>query len=194
MPGRKKPFNYKSALKSLRGKITFDYDLRHKLSSGQKSAIRKASKEFSRMQSARLIKPPKHPLESNKHYSKRISELKKNYAQPGSLAKGVFIQVPKEARFRVKDSLIKIQVPEKRYKEIFVPLDIVKFMADMEMYIRKIIKGRNVRVIYPLHTAYRSMGYAVDMIGEFIDAMYNLLERYKYDPNVLTGFILGVYS
>lgn len=193
MPGRKKPFNYKSALKSLRGKITFDYDLRRKLSSGKKSAIRKAAKEFSRMQSARLIKPPKHPLESNKHYNQRISDLKKNYAQPGSLAKGVFIQVPKEARFRVKDSQIKIQVPEKRYKEIFVPLDIAKFMADAEAFIMRIIKGRNVRVIYPLHTAYRSMGFGIDMISEFIDYLHNLLEKYKYDPNVLTGFILGVY-
>lgn len=193
MPTRKKPFNYKSALKSLRGKVTFDYDLRHTLTSGKKSAIRKAHNEFSRMKSARLIKPPKHRFESDKHFEKRLKQLKKGYAQSSSLAKGIFIQVPVGAKFRIKDNQIKIGVPEKRYTETYVPLNLARFLADPTAYIKQIIRGRYVRVIYPMHTAYRSMGYAVDMLEEFIDYIYDLLERYKYNPNVLTGFILGTY-
>ena len=72
-------FDYKSALRELRGKIAFDYPLNRRLSPGQKSAIRRAYNSYSAVSktSIRPLEIKRRRGESMAQYGRRFRKTKR---------------------------------------------------------------------------------------------------------------------
>ena len=72
-------FDYKSALRELRGKIAFDYPLNRRLSPGQKSAIRRAYNSYSAVSktSIRPLEIKRRRGESMAQYARRFRKTKR---------------------------------------------------------------------------------------------------------------------
>ena len=72
-------FDYKAALRELRGKIAFDYDLRFRLSPGQKAAIRRAYNAYSAVSKSpiRPLEIPRKRGESMAQYARRFRKTRR---------------------------------------------------------------------------------------------------------------------
>ena len=121
-----RPFNYTRALKAMRGKIAFNYDLRYKLTPGQKAAIRRNYNDFVHFKNQQFIKPPKRPGESSTHYDKRIRSLKAQFGQEDMAFRGVWINTPKKLHYRIYNNRIHtfgINGGGRRVSETHVPIN-----------------------------------------------------------------------
>lgn len=199
-----KPFNYKSALKTMRGKIGFDYDLRKKLNNGQKAAIRRAYGDFVTYKNQRFIKPPKHRGETKPAYLQRLREIQKSLGQEGNNWQGFFINMPKEARYRIKeDGLIhwwKKNGSGRTVSETFVPVSGPEIANDPGGFAQEIFtRFGPFRRVFFNHNGFRSNtvleGADLDDEETFADVMEAFFEelerRYKNTSQAL-GSITGI--
>ena len=119
-------------MQQLRGKVTFNYDLRKSLNPGQKANIRKAfnkAKEYGITKTtskAHFIKIPRKPKESNTKYKQRVKKIKQNIGQGDSQFLGVYVDAPvnlKDVHYSFKGDKLSITRPKFGYTEIWEDID-----------------------------------------------------------------------
>lgn len=178
----KRKFPYKNAMKALRGKVSFNYDLRKPLNRGQKANIRKAWKQLQQYKSAKLVKI--------KGKNKR-RRAKQKLGQKGSMLTGIMIDAPSDAKIRVmKDGSLRISTKrgDQTTTEKWVGLPTDWVLSDREQkedWIRRQMRGYDV--VWPVHHGFRSRGFMRDVLGSLLDYLDDLEERYTLS-DALTGF------
>ena len=119
-------------MQSLRGKVTFNYDLRKRLSPGQKANIRKAfdkAKTYGITKTkskAHFIKITRKPKESKTKYKQRVKKIKQNIGQGGSQFLGVYVDAPvnlKDVHYSFKGDKLTITRKKFGYTEVWEDID-----------------------------------------------------------------------
>lgn len=208
MPKNTRVFNYRQALKSLRGKISFDYSMKgisnhdktgeEFFSSGQKSAIKKAWKAVQEPKGARFITLKHLPRESQTQYHKRLAEIKREFGQGGNSLRGLFLEVGKKAKvsYTRKNGLL----IEKEVEDGITTMRVVgikdrkKFLRNPAKYIRDLAKKYPGTFIAPVHSTWIKRGFDMKThIDQFIQYIKKLLNKYSDNIHALTGFAITRY-
>jgi len=197
-------FNYKVAMKRLRGKVSFNYDLRKSLSAGQKSAIKKAhnlATEYGIAKTtskATFLKIPRKRGETKKKYSKRVKTIKKNMGQSDTQFTGVFTDSPvhlKDVHFSFKGNKLTITRPKFGYVEAWEDIDTDELAMKGYWAIRGIVEEYRElgfqRFQFVSNGAYRSgesilLSASDDFISRIVEARLNAYSDFE---SWLTGMI-----
>ena len=205
----KKVFDYKTAMKRLRGKVTFNYDLRQKLSPYKKRRIKKAFEsaiEFGIKRDsskASFVHIKRKRGESKKNYSIRLEEIKRNMGQGGTTFKGVFTDAPvhlKDVHYSFKGNKLTITRPKFGYVEKWEdidPLEVAKLgYAAIAGIILEYKDLGFTRVQMVSNGAYRSgESIALWRSEDFIAGIFEArLNQYSDFESWLTGLIFTKHT
>lgn len=198
----KRQFNYIKAMQGLKGKVNFNYRNQRNdtLSAGRKAAIRRAWNDLQQLKSTEIIKPPRKKGESQSHYRKRVSALKSKYGQKTAL-NGIAVAVPPNGKARFKGDQLIIEKKGSEYREEIVPItNPADFAQDPSDFIRDMILEKRPDAVAPFHTHWRSnksarffyddSSFLDEAIDDFIGEVESILNQYKGNQNVMTGFML----
>jgi len=130
---------YKKVYSELKNAVSYKYDMRKKLTPGQKGAIRRSlnaavNAGLKTNSQATLQIPPKKPRESKAAYSRRLTKIKAAAGQADSPLKGVVIAIPDNAKKVNFDNgeIVTKGVTKKggTYTERIDPVDPVDYASD----------------------------------------------------------------
>jgi len=201
---KKRPFNYIRAMQSIKGKVGFNYRNQSNatLSSGRKSAIKRAYNDLQELQSTELIRPAKNKGESKQHFKRRVASLKKTYGQSGNSLFGVSMAVPPGAKASVVKGniVIKGTGDKKKIRELILPVNKQDLIDDTLEVITDIIMDYRPDVIWGFHSSWRSnSGMRLfyddsseldEIIEEFSNGISAMLNNYTENEHVMTGFVM----
>lgn len=198
----KRQFNYIKAMQALKGKVNFNYrnQSNETLSVGRKAAIRRAFNDLQELKSTQLIKPPKKKGEKKSTYEKRVRRLKKQYGQTGQSLFGVAVSVPDGGKATFKGDQLTITKPGTNYREEIISIENpAEFVEDVYGWIYDEITTRRPDAVVPFHTHWRGntgrlffyddSAELEETIEEFAGEIESILNQYKGNPNVMTGFL-----
>lgn len=199
----KSKFNYKKVLKTIRGKINFDYDLRKPLTKYKKSRIKRAYRELSQYKSKRLVNPPRKRGENEQSYNRRIRAMKRAHGQDNTDIAGIFINAPSNAHYRTKKGgkveWKFVNKSGRKVREKFIPLDGMQLVESPRGVAAQIFNAEAPfsRLWFTFggfrgHTTIESPD--VDEYGSFLDVMeayiIYLVEKYPELAEFLNGIIV----
>lgn len=198
----KRQFNYIKAMQALKGKVNFNYrnQRNETLSPGRKAAIRRAFNDLQKLKSTTLVKPPKRKGEAKSTYQKRVRRLKKQYGQSGQSLFGVAVYVPEGGKATFKGDQLVIKKPGTNYREEIIPIENpAVFVEDVYGWLYEEITERRPDAVVPFHTHWRGnvgrmffyddSGELEESIEDFAQSVESILNQYKGNPNVMTGFL-----
>lgn len=189
-------------MQEIKGKVNFNYrnQRNETLSAGRKAAIKRAWNDLQELKSTEIIKPPKKKGESKSHYTRRVRALKKRYGQSGNSLAGPSIAVPPGGKAEVRDGRIWIKKKGTDLREMVIPVNPVELAENTHDIIRDLVMQYKPDGIFPFHTHWRGnagrMFFYHDStmleedIEEFSQSISSILNQYKGNPHVMTGFIL----
>ena len=192
-------------MQKLRGKVTFNYDLRKRLSPGQKANIRKAfnkAKEYGITKTtakAHFIKIPRKPKESYTKYKRRVKEIKENIGQSGSQFLGVYVDSPvnlKDVHYSFKDNKLAITRSKFGYSEAWESIDTEKFVTQGWTSIKQMVDYYTglgySRMSFVSNGAYRySESIKLPVSDEFMISKINFMLSEYGDPTD-TQYLTGI--
>lgn len=180
---------YKKRFKALRDNVNFKIDLRKKLTTGKKSAITRAWKDYRQFKNTRQLIITKEKGESNKKYKQRTKSIKTALGQSNSLLKTPYMQAPIDANIEYKNGAL--QLTKGKVTQQLLPIDSNAFAANPEKYIKQLLKGKTANRVILQHGAYRGKGYGVELYEDMIDDLIDLAEAYEEQLQyVLTGLLI----
>lgn len=92
-------------MKTIRGAVNFNYDLRKPMSAGQKSAVTKAFLAMVEYKTKRFVPIRKKRTETKKEYKTRRKIIKENMGQDtvrGNLLNGIYTDIPDTPEIKLK--------------------------------------------------------------------------------------------
>lgn len=201
------PRDYNKIVKELRKErlISFNYDLRRKLTPGQKSAVSRAYNAYKNIPPTQTIikLPRRKPRETDYKYKKRLKQIKQTRGQKGSILNALVVQ-DKDVRQGVKlkygdDFYIteKLGAGGLKIKIVHIgtPRD---YTIKTRQYIKQIVKRFNPTAIQPVYkSGYvgngRNVGHGE--LAMFINDMVKHNNKYKGEKYAqIVGFELIDYG
>lgn len=141
-----KDFDYKAAMRELRGKVGFDYPLNRRLNRGQKAAISKAYRSLKEIEKFQTqpVEIPRKRNETREHYKNRFRRERERLSKHGltpehskALHRGAkhFLLVgggaPKGAHARLVNGRVEITSPNARhYRSVHIPAEPTDVLDD----------------------------------------------------------------
>ena len=169
-------FDYKSAMRELRGIVNFNYPLNRKLSPGQKAAIHRSFNALAKVKRRGLTPVPvrRLPRESKAHLKKRSRELRAKTESNPLLSGAVTLQVPPGGRASLKkDGTIEFRFSGKlkHRREWYFEFPVSMWLAqdkqqlsvNLSDFLRPLIRKHKPTLLQMAHGPYRGISYALDI-------------------------------
>lgn len=175
-------------MKLLRPFISFNYDLRKPLSTGQKAAISRAWEDVTPYKNQRYIRFRKHKDETNNQFKRRVKRTKENLGQQDNKFGGIFVEMPKEAKVRfTKSGLI---AKYENFKERYVSANQELLATDPEAEADRVFNNYKFDFLFFDHSGFRSF-FSVDSPDLFLMKLNQFVMQYRQVINhAVSGYIL----
>lgn len=198
----KSQFNYIKAMQQLKGKVGFNYRNQRNdtLSIGRKAAIKRAWNDLQELKTTELIRPTKRKGESKTHYKRRVAGLKRKYGQTDNSLFGVAVAVPPGGKASFKGDQLQIKKTGTDYREELIPIeDPAEFAENVFETLYELITEKRPDAVMPFHTHWRGnqgklffyddSSELEETIEDFAQEIESVLNRYKGNVHVMTGFL-----
>ncbi len=213
--------NYNKIAKTLKGKVNYKIDLRktdtnskikrgnNAFNFGERMALLKSAKAYRNFATTGVFHPVNRSRgESKTAFKKRLRNTLEDYGQEKSGFKGVWNDVPKDAKTkftRYKDEYGRITTKMKFrsvntagtiVNELYIPIELYTFNEDPARYIEDIFNSYEFDVIYPVHGGFRGngVGHTKHDMWRLINRLIRWANKYKLDSEYLTGFLLQTWG
>jgi len=193
-------------MKELRGKTNFNYDLRKKLSPGQKAAISRAWNDYRVPTSdprhgSEFVPIRRNPGETNRQYRRRVNRIQDQFGQKESILNGLSLALPRDPEtgepipdVRIRGERVHFETEGMR--EYFIPVDAEELLENIPAYIQSLVSAYQPDAIIPLMGPYRYHGaFGSDQAVDLINLIEEWAEKYQEAVEAaLNGFIMRNYA
>jgi len=204
---------YKKSVKFLRkNQLTaLKFDLRKSLTPQEKSLITRCIKEYSKYDMSSFTRIYKTKGETDKQYYNRCKKIKNKWGQSKSLLKGVFInysqdlhatpKIDKNGNIKIPKFIPNINSPHETTKEIWIPIDKIKFISNPYYYVKELVDEYKPTIIIPVFGNGQGVGQYVASdtnknLKMFITELNKIKTKYQQvelTDEFLNGFILRTH-